>query len=285
MAWIVSKNQVCAANNVLAALYHLYNFFVTTATSKWTLVDSAGTFTSESTIVSGNWFVVKCKTAWSTAKWQEIFFGAREGAAGVIGPYSDDGLIFAWCIDSDGGITKGWIPATNTWHASSVTTGAQELLEDNAAYQYKLQFMSEERTAIILASDGNDFVYERGIYFGYMRGFLSAVTEPDPCCCLWGYPDDGSGAGYWGNVANGETPNIARSAFIACNVDTVITDDSLRGKDPSKMLEYPAEVLSTIGRYGELLDVKRVHSSKPNEEASYDGTRMKVNAFTFPWSA
>jgi hypothetical protein len=46
-------------------------------------------------------------------------------------------------------------------------------------------------------------------------------------------------------------------------------------------IEYPTEILSTIGRYGTLLDVRRVHSSEPNEKASYDNSRIKINANFF----
>lgn len=234
MTWLFEKNISLAAagDAYLRALYHIYNQFAGSGT--WNIiaevidVSDADNFTSETTVTSGDWFVLRFynKVASQTI---EVFFGGIT-AAGILGPYAPSaaGLYVSM------GFTGGWEKTIGFTKDSGIL-----LLSAAVAEPWELHFLTQiDRCCFILIGSTNGTstpeVLDIGVYCGAYDpadsddNYYSMILVGDP---------SGVASNKWNNfsVPVGKSYEATKNIMTDLSIK-YIADATMLGKDGNNLI-------------------------------------------------
>lgn len=182
MATIIAKSQSASGTDYRSFIYALYNLFKSGGAleANWAVVGTSGTWTSEASVGPGDYFRIRCTTAWSNTYYQEFLFSYGAAGSVTVGGYTS----------SAAGIYIVGAPnGSNDWDAVAEDYGGTHetgLLEYGSTFNPATFHVWAGTEAFVIWADhtANGNWTQTGDFLFYGGRLRALDTTPQPWCAL-----------------------------------------------------------------------------------------------------
>lgn len=291
MAYRVLKETTGSGRLVM--LWRLYNFLNDPSETQWSVIFTNGNFATAdgAGLVDGDYFVVRCATAWGDGKYMEIAFSAATLVSAFGGLSDTDYPLSARSVGIVFSPDGGWDAGTKAFApAGGLPVVYKNRVEGSTPFNFKMTVSSHMEHLQMFAgvvTGAPSTTVDMGFYIGAITS-IDTTGDDKACVLIIGKPLCSDVSGNWGDLGGGwvAVPNSAWTAWEGAYCEFSLTFWGLgRTKNGDKYIEFPCYIFTDGGKVaGELIQVKKIDAALANYSVSGDGTRVAANGLTFAWS-